>query len=43
MLWTQFVKGRDDRVGVGQKFLPGRAERRILVDFAGGDEMVDLL
>ena len=37
----KFVKSRNDRIGVAQKFLPGRTESGILVYFAGRDKMID--
>ena len=42
-LHLELVKSRNDRVGVVQKVLPGRSESRILVEFASGNHVVDLL
>ena len=39
----QFIKSRNDRIAVSDKFLPGRPESRVLIEFPGRDHVVDLL
>src|SRR4030095_4563171 len=42
-LRREFVKGRDNGVSIAQKLLPGWTKRRILIEFASADHVVDLL